>query len=225
MEKYNVQNHLFYDGYDLDNRTLGDPDFVKKLLEKVNQSVFNGKGVINIIPYFRGKDENDGGISGFVLGDNFHFTCHTFSFKKTVFVDYFGDDNKKDIVEDILLSTFDTKNYDMGSKYVKGNFGKHIIFKASPLSLEEVIPMVKVILKEINMTPIEEMFVKQKNEECFDVLQLIAESHISFHRTGNEMVVDTFSCKNFNVKKLLELFNLSSDYIEVNRGIKYINNK
>ena len=42
----------------------------------------------------------------------------------------------------------------MGSKDVKGNFGKHIIVHPKPLSLEEAKTMVKLILKEINMTPI-----------------------------------------------------------------------
>ncbi len=38
MEKYNVENHLFYDGYDLDNNLLGSIDFVKNILEDINKS-------------------------------------------------------------------------------------------------------------------------------------------------------------------------------------------
>ena len=71
------------------------------------------------------------------------------------------------------------------------------------------------------MTPINELLINKKSEEYFDVLQLIAESHISFHRTGDEMIVDAFSCKYFDVDKLLSMFDLTNDYIEVNRGIKY----
>ena len=223
MNKYNVKNHLFYDGYDLDNSVIENPQFVNSLLEKINQSVFNGEGIIRIVPYFNGKVKNDGGISGLILGDNFHFTCHTFSFKNTVFVDYYGDDKRKSIVEEILFKTFDTQNYDMGSKDTKGNFGKHIIFKTKPLSLDKSISMIKIVLKEIEMTPIAEVIVNQKDENNFDVIQLIAESHISFHRCGDEMVMDIFSCKDYNVKRVLELFDALSNYIEVNRGLKYIN--
>ena len=222
MNKYDVKNHLFYDGYNLDNTMLGNIKFINELLEEVNQSVFNGEGKIKLIPYFDGKVKNDGGISGFVLGENYHFTCHTFSFKNTVFVDYFGNDKRKRVVEEILLKTFDTKNYDMGSKDVKGNFGKHIIFNTKPFSVDEAISKVQTVLKEIEMTPISEAFVNQKDENNFDVLQLIAESHISFHRFGDEMVVDVFSCKNYNVKRLLEMFDVLNDYIEVNRGLKYV---
>ena len=222
MEIYNVSNHLFYDGYDIDNKLLKNKEFIKKLLETINESVFDGKGKIDLVPYFNGKVKNDGGISGLILGDNFHFTCHTFSFKNTVFVDYYGDDNKKSIVKNILFSTFDTKNYDMGNKNIQGNFGKHIIFKTEPLLLNEAVGMIKAMLLEINMTPINEVIINSKSEDRFDVLQLIAESHISFHRVGNKMVVDAFSCKNFDVKRLLKMFVSTSNYIEVNRGIKNV---
>ncbi len=223
MEKYDVKKHLFYDGYDLDNTQLSDPTFVRKLLENVQKQVFDGEGAITMIPYFEGKIANDGGVSGIILGDNFHFTCHTFSFKSTVFVDYYGDDDKKVAVENILLNTFNTKNYDMGSETVHGNFGKHIIFKAVPLSLADATATVRLLLKKINMTPISELLINEKDNTHFDIVQLIAESHISIHRAGNEMTVDVFSCKYFDVYEVLEQFDLIDDYIEVNRGLKYVN--
>ena len=222
MERYNVENHLFYDGYDLDNELLRNPDFVKELLEKINERVFDNQGKIKLIPYFTGKIKRDGGVSGIILGDNFHFTCHTFAFKNTVFVDYFGDDSKKDIVEDLIHQRFNTNNYDMGSKDIKGHFGKHIIFKTEPIFLQDAIRTVKTLLKNINMTPIADLIINEKDNNNFDVVQLIAESHISFHRKGNIMVVDVFSCKYFDVEKVLELFGSTSNYIEVNRGLQYV---
>ncbi|MBR3199243.1 MAG: S-adenosylmethionine decarboxylase [Bacilli bacterium] len=222
MERYNVINHLFYDGYDLDNELLSNSSFVRELLETVNAKIFDNKGMITLIPYFEGKIRNDGGVSGIILGDNFHFTCHTFSFKNTVFVDYFGDESRKANLENIILTTFNTKNYDMGSKDVHGNFGKHIIFKTKPLSLTDAIMIVKLLLEKINMTPISELLVNEKDNNNFDVVQLIAESHISIHRSDDDVTVDVFSCKYFDINKVLELFDLLDDYIEVNRGIKYV---
>lgn len=221
MERYDVQNHLFYDGYDLNNELLGNPEFVRFLMEQINKYVFANKGKISMLPYFDGKIKTDGGVSGIILGDNFHFTCHTFSFKNTVFVDYFGDDSKKGIVQDILLDVFETENFDMGSKDTQGKFGKHIIIRPKILTLDDAINMVKVILKEIDMTPIMDVLINKKDECNFDILQPIAESHISFHRANEQMVVDAFSCKYFNVKKFLELFSINGDYVEVNRGINY----
>lgn len=221
MERFDVRNHLFYDGYDLENELLENPEFIKNIMEQINQKVFDNRGLISILPYFDGKIKKDGGVSGIIIGDNFHFTCHTFSFKNTVFVDYFGDEAKKEIIQDILFNVFDTKNYDMGSKNIKGNFGKHIIMSPKPLNLNESIKMIETILKEIDMTPITKMIINKKDDFNFDILQPIAESHISIHRIDEQMVVDAFSCKYFDVNKLLELFKISSDYIEVNRGLKY----
>lgn len=223
MERYEVKNHLFYDGYEIDNGLLSDTNYVSNLLNWINVDVFDNKGVITLVPYFSGKVKRDGGVSGIILGNNFHFTCHTFCYKNTVFVDYYGDDSKKKIVEDILLKHFETNNYDMGSKDIKGNFGKHIIINSKPISCDEAVSMVKKILHDIEMTPIIETIVNDIDKDHFDVIQLIAESHISFHRNGDEMMVDVFSCKYFDVDKVLEILNIKEEYIEVNRGIKYVN--
>ena len=221
VEKFDVYNRLFYDGYDLDNKLLGDSNYIRNLLELINTNVFNSKGLIKVIPYFDGKVLTDGGVSGIILGNNFHFTCHTFSFKNIVFVDYYGNNSNKKLVEDILFSKFNTSNYDMGSKDVHGNFGKQIIFKTEVLSLNDAIDKVKRILIDINMTPIYDILVNKNSDDSFDIVQLIAESHISFHRNGDEMIVDVFSCKYFDVDKLLRLFDNIDDFIEVNRGINY----
>lgn len=220
MERYEVVNHLFYDGYELDNGLLSDTNYVSNLLNWINKDIFDNQGIVTLIPYFKGVVKRDGGVSGIILGDNFHFTCHTFCFKNTVFIDYFGDESKKALVEEILHKTFDSNNYDMGSKDIKGNFGKHIILKVDPITCDEAVMMVKRLLNDIDMTPIADVIVNQKDETHFDVLQVIAESHISFHRNNDVMEVDVFSCKYYDVLKVLSIFN-TNDYIEVNRGIKY----
>jgi S-adenosylmethionine/arginine decarboxylase-like enzyme len=221
MERYDVNNHLFYDGYNLDNAILANPEFVNYVLKLINKHVFCGKGHLTLIPYFDGKVKEDGGVSGIVLGDGFHFTCHTFSYQNTVFVDYFGDNDKKKLVETILLAVFNTNDYDMGSKDIKGNFGKHIIIRPSILTLDEAKKMVELVLDKIVMTPINKLLICEKDSHNFDILQPIAESHISFHRKNDEMVVDAFSCKYFDVQKFLDLFNTDGEFIEVNRGLKY----
>ena len=169
MEKYDVDNHLFYDGYKLDNKLLANPSFVNALLEEVNKYIFKDKGKIKLLPYFNGKVKKDGGVSGIILGDGFHFTCHTFCYKNTVFVDYFGDDDKKEKVHEILLDYFDTDDYDMGSKDVKGNFGKHIIVRPPIVSLDDAKSLIKIILKEIDMRPITDLLVNESSQYAFDI--------------------------------------------------------
>ena len=49
MERYDVNNHLFYDGYNLDNAILANPEFVNYVLKLINKHVFCGKGHFFII--------------------------------------------------------------------------------------------------------------------------------------------------------------------------------
>ena len=221
MEKYNVPNHLFYDGYDLNKQQLSNYQFIYNVLALINKYVFNNKGKITMIPYFNGKIKSDGGISGIILGDGFHFTCHTFCYKNTVFIDFYGDDSKKETVSEIIFDSFKTDNFDMGSKDKKGNFGKHIIISTKAISYADALKKVNQILKEIDMTPITNVIVNKNNEDKYDILQPIAESHISFHRNSDTTTVDAFSCKYFDVNKFLSLMGVNDRYIEVNRGLKY----
>ena len=70
--------HFFLDCYEVNEELLASVDNMKYLLTQVNKKYFNGAGNIILIPYFCGKVKADGGISGIILGNNCHFTCHTF---------------------------------------------------------------------------------------------------------------------------------------------------
>ena len=79
-----IKKHLFFDGYSIEQRELEIVGKVNLFLENINKFFFNSKGKIVLIPYFDGKVKLDGGVSGIVLGDNRHFTVHTFCYKNTV---------------------------------------------------------------------------------------------------------------------------------------------
>ena len=221
MEKIDIKNYLFYDGYDLSNENLKNVNYITDFLKKVNEIVFNNEGQITIIPYFNGKVKVDGGVSGIILGNNFHFTCHSFCYKGTIFIDYYGNDSKKDLVLDLITNNFTTENYDLGCKDKKGNFGKHIIIKGSAILFDEAINKIKSVLKNIDMIQISELLIKNEDKNNFDILQPIAESHISFHQHNNLLVVDVFSCKYFDTEKVLTMFSNEYDVEEINRGIQY----
>lgn len=215
--------HFFFDGYSIDEKELANVGKVKLFMDNINKCIFNGNGKLVLIPYFDGKVKEDGGVSGIILGENSHFTCHTFCYKNTVFIDYFGDKSKHNDVKDLILDFFTTDDFDLcnDNDYIKGNFGKHIIVRPqSVISYDEAKKIVSTILTEIDMTPINELITRYSSEEQFDVIQPIAESHISFHRDADKMVVDAFSCKYFDEDKLLSILG-SDDYIEVNRGIRF----
>lgn len=94
----------------------------------LNYTIFENKGKITIIPYFNGKVKKMGGISATILGDEFHFTCHTFCYLNTVFIDYYGNDNsnKKQEIKKLILDYFKTNNYDLceENNNIKGKFRK-----------------------------------------------------------------------------------------------------
>ena len=218
-----MNEHFFLDGYDIDTNILANVENMNKLLNDINKLFFDGNGVVVLIPYFNGKIKEDGGVSGIVLGNNSHFTCHTFCFKNTMFVDYFGRVNDFDSVKSLVLDVYSTNDYDLcdDKNNIDGNFGKHIIIKdVNLLSFDDSKKLISNILIDIEMTPINDVIINYVDDKHFDLLQPIAESHISIHRNDNNVVIDAFSCKWFDENKLLKLVN-SNTFDKICRGVKY----
>lgn len=218
-----MNKHFFLDGYNVNTDILSDVDKMNKLLNEINRLYFNNQGHIVLIPYFDGKIKEDGGVSGIVLGNNSHFTCHTFCYKNAMFVDYYGNlNNFTDILNNVLM-VYPTDDYDLcnGNNNQDGNFGKHIIIeKNSHFNFDEAKKLIANILKDIQMTPINDVIINYIDDKNFDLLQPIAESHISIHQSEFNVVIDAFSCKWFDEDKLLKLVK-SDSYFKVCRGVKY----
>ena len=121
--------NIFFDGYKIKENKLDNEDIILDFLNILNFKIFDNKGKITIVPYFNGKVRKMGGISATILGDNFHFTCHTFCYLGTVFIDYYGHDINEEILIKMILSYFPTSDYDLckNNNDIKGNFGKQII--------------------------------------------------------------------------------------------------
>ena len=218
-----MNNHFFFDGYELSKEVLAKIDNVKELMDNINNLCFDNNGKIVLIPYFNGKIKEDGGVSGIIISSNQHFTCHTFCYKHAMFVDYYGDKQLFSDVRDNILKVFPTNDYDLclNNKNVDGNFGKHLIYEnLIPISFNDAKHLIKRILVDIEMTPINDVIINYIDEEHFDLLQPIAESHISLHRNGNLMIIDAFSCKWFDEEKLSGLLK-SKNYKKICRGVKY----
>lgn len=222
---YNNSQHFFFDGYEIDNKILSNIQVIHKFLEEVNKKLTGGKCKLTLIPYFDGKVKEDGGISGVLLGTNFHFTCHTFSYKNTVFIDCYGKSNYEKQLLPIIIKYFRTENFDLCENNYdkKGNFGKHVIITdIKEIEYNDAINLVKTILKEVKMTPIYDMLIDYSDEKNFDILQPIAESHISIHRKEKEIIIYVFSCKGFDDNKILRLLDGKTKNItQIQRGVKY----
>lgn len=218
-----MNKHFFFDGYDIMEDELASIDNMKEMTNVINKEYFNGKGVVVLIPYFDGKIKADGGVSGIVLGNNSHFTCHTFCYKQAMFVDYFGEFSNFDKVKEEILRIYSIDDFDLclNNSGIDGNFGKHLIYSnLKSITFEDAKQLIKKILFDIEMTPINDVIVNYVDEEHFDLLQPIAESHISIHRNGDSVVLDAFSCKWFDEEKLSHLLK-SDNYEKICRGVKY----
>ena len=218
-----MNKHFYLDGYSISTKRLSDVDNMTSLLEDINKKIYKNKGKLVLIPYFNGKIHEDGGVSGIILADNSHFTCHTFCYRNAMFVDYYGNINNHQLVKDLVLKTYPTNDIDLCKENsgLKGNFGKHIIVKSSNLlSFSESKDLINKILIDIDMTPINKVITNYKTETEFDLIQPIAESHISIHRNNNCFVIDTFSCKYFDEQKLLKILK-ENKYDSISRGIRY----
>ncbi len=219
------QKHFFFDGYDINNGALSDTSNVINLVQDVISTLEPKNVHTEIIPYFNGKVKKDGGVSAVVLGNDFHFTCHTFSYKNTVFIDIYGIDNCEEKLLPVILKYFPTTNYDLCRDFnnLKGNFGKHAIFELDkPLDYDFAAFSIDTLLQDIEMTPITDVMTSFNDEHSFDILQPIAESHISIHVTNGKTFIDVFSCKNFDDEKIKALFDDSAvGESLVKRGIFY----
>lgn len=72
------------------------------------------------------------------------------------------------------------------------------------------------------MTPIYDLLINYSNEENYDLLQVIAESHISIHKKDKKAEIDVFSCKNYEEKNILKLIENNECNIKIiNRGIYF----
>ena len=90
------------------------------------------------------------------------------------------------------------------------------------MNFEQGKEIIKNIVKNIEMTPIHELLTNKIDEQNFDILQLIAESHIAIHKNEENIRIDVFSCKGFDENKIFDTIGNNKCNVElINRGIKF----
>ena len=217
-------NHFFFDGYEIQNDKLDNIEIVSKLLSDINSFFLNGKGRCITIPYFGNRDLLDDGISGIVLGNNFHFTCHTYNNMNTVFVDLYNGKaiNSHEIIN-TLNKYFEPNKYDLCiNNELSGKFGKHVIIQTDKIDYQKALILIDKITENIDMHPIHEK-ICSVFEGKYDILIPIAESHVSIHCHDN-CIIDIFSCNTFDEKKVVELLGNIQSISLVERGVFFDKN-
>lgn len=211
--------HFFFDGYEIQKYKLKNVELLSKLLDDINSLLLNSSGQCVIVPCFENKDILDDGISGIVLGDDFHFTCHTYYNMNTIFVDlYYGKMINSNEIFNTLNKYFKANKYDLCvNNELSGKFGKHVIIQTDKIEYQKALLLIDKIIENIDMHPIHENICSVL-EDKYDILRPIAESHVSIHCHCN-CIIDIFSCNTFDEKKIVGLLSNIYNIRLVERGV------
>ena len=204
------------------NIELKDMKKIKNFFEDIKKEFgINENCKIHLIPYFHCKDKGMEGISAILLANNFHFTCHTFSSKETLFIDCFGNAINSDKLTKKILQYYPTNNYDLCNN--KQDIDDiDLEFLNDVIKYEKAKKLIREILHTIKMTKISELFEIKNSDYEYDLLQPIAESHISIHCHLGITYIDIFSCKTFDENTILNVLNFKNfDIKTIERGIYF----
>jgi len=110
--------HLLIDGFGGDVEKMNGTDFIYKFLDeypsKIGMNKIHGPHVVN----YTGGDENDWGVSGFVMIAESHISIHTFPARSYVNIDVFSckDFDDSEVLENIrqIFSLGHTKVWVVG---------------------------------------------------------------------------------------------------------------
>ncbi len=200
--------HFCYDGYQIKKELLASEVAIQTLVRAIDSNFFNEQSCIKIINCMDCHNPQMVGISGVILGQNSHFTIHTFSEMRAVFIDYFGGSNSNN--EEELLRLL-TRQLAPGQSHLclqefasgLGNFGQHLLYRRPALDYKAAEALIAEIVHAIQMTPLCEMLILKDKDLAtgYDILQPIEESHISIHTADKYSHIDVFSCRTFDTQK------------------------
>ena len=239
------------DGYHANENRLDDINNVNSVLNEI-VSALNLDAAMPpfLLPYYYAKQNDDDGISAFVLLNGGHITIHTFPRRGCLFVDllydgYFDGDKLCTILrrtfnygaDDEKMLRTERRFYDTNidpKKVWDGNvsnadFGPHVIARLEDVEVgfEQIFDMLDVLPQRTNMIAICRPYtLKTKDYICGMVL--IAQSHIAFHYCVAEKTLfcDLFSCSFYKSDNFAAFLREKFGEIELNnmtliRGSKH----
>jgi len=246
-QNLNTLSHSMFDLYDCQNHMTGKDDLMP--LFDLADSTLRDLGLTalqkpTLLPYFYSNESFGGGISLYVLLDFGHFTLHTFSKLKCVFIDLFCAKKidiaaltkrlgKEFATSDAIYYQSNRRNNKVLSNSPAANrekdFGPHYLsFIKSPLEFKQIYDIVANLPAAAQMTPIMLPAIVETHTSI-SALTMIAESHIAlhYHKPTNEVFLDLFSCKFIPdgiIEKLIEeTINKNAQTHLITRGQKFKN--
>ena len=165
-----------------------------------------------LIPYYHGKIKEDCGVSCYLFFESGGYvTFHIFEKRKIAYLDIVSNKKINRNIIEFVKDFSQAKNCNVYSKnnneYISNNnsvFGPHYFAFGEAyrnLSLDDLLEFQSEIIKDIKMTPITNPVIVKTNKQQ-TLFIAIAESHIALTQTRKNLIIDVFSCKNFDLKKL-----------------------
>lgn len=212
--------HIMIDAYECQTSNTDNLlDVYESIVYIINKLHLEAIMPPQLVPYHFCENQNDRGISAFVLLKGGHFTIHTFPVYGCYFVDLLLDapyvDNQ---LETCLMEWFPCKKANMYTKSVNRDevesvdffeysgvqdFGPHYMFRVkmeNRPTMDWMSDFLDKMPPKANMSPITRPCVLKSqidDPEYLSGIILIAESHIALHyNVATKMLyMDVFSCK------------------------------
>lgn len=220
-------NHLFWDGYNVSQTRAEDVSVMLDLLTDVNEIVFGDAGETMIIPVFTTEKPINDGVSGLILAEGGHFTCHTFSRRGVAFIDlYAAWCYDEDLIEGLVYQHLGPVYVQHCGESTREGFGRHAVLRIPAQTMEVSEQLVENLVTGIGMTKLARSMTSASAEGC-DVIQPITESHIALHNYAEGAMLDVFSCKDFSTEALMSVLAdfdiLPSEMAMISRGTDMTN--
>ncbi len=240
-------DHVLIDAYGCNTSRLDNlMDVYSVMNEILNKMQVKAVMPIQLIPYYYCQNEEDVGISAFVIIKGGHLTIHTFPRLGCYFLDLLYDGFVQSVVlENVLKAEFpsnsffskkiareDFENDDL-KNYDSADFGPHYMISAvmdTEPTIDRFYHILDKIPYRVGMHPISRPCVvtdKVNDPEYLSAIVVIAESHIAMHYNykTKQLLMDIFSCKSIEEKKYSEMIHslLGDNYRDdlIHRGRKH----
>jgi len=215
---YGSSDSLNYFAIDLINikENFSDLMQIYSFLDDVVSNVlkFDQINKPTLIPYYHGKVEQDCGVSCYTFLYGGYVTFHIFEKRRLAYFDIVSDKLFDiDKVIKFVSQICETANYNVYTNKTKNIvcnenvFGPHYVASGrlyKEMNIDQLLILQDKIIKEIDMTPIINPVVV-KDGEVIRLFIAIAESHLSLTVNKNQLRVDLFSCRMFDINKLTNI--------------------
>lgn len=104
--------HLIFDGFGVDRDKLNSFDYIFKFLDELPNKIKLKKLITPYVLIAKSKKKIEWGISGFVMIQTRHISCHTWPEKNYISIDIYSckDFNEKEVLK-ILTSIWKPKKF------------------------------------------------------------------------------------------------------------------